>query len=48
MALPHLADGEGFQTWRVDINIANKQSPAVEKAWSSSLEFACEANSSST
>jgi hypothetical protein len=48
MTLPHLADGEGFQIWRVDINIANEESPAVEKAWSSSLAVACEANSSST
>jgi len=48
MSRPHLADGEGFQIWRIDINIANKQSPAVEKAWYSSLAVACEANSSST
>jgi hypothetical protein len=48
MALPYLADGEGIQLWRVDINIANKQSPAVEKAWSSSLAVACEANSAAT
>ena len=48
MALPHLADGEGFQLWRVDINIANEESLAVEKAWSCSLAVACEAKSSST
>jgi len=48
MALAQLADGEGFQIWRVDINIANKSSPAVEKAWSSSLAVTCEANSTST
>jgi hypothetical protein len=48
MKIPHLADGEVFQIWREYINIANKQSPAVEKAWSSSLAVSCEVNSSST
>jgi hypothetical protein len=48
VALPYLANGEGIHLWRADINIANKQSLAVEKAWSSSLAVARDANSSST
>jgi len=37
VTLPHFAEGEGYQIWRVDINMTNKESPAIEKAWSSSL-----------
>jgi hypothetical protein len=48
MARPLVADGEnGFQTWRVAVNILNNQSRTADKGWTSSLGVGRGANNSS-
>jgi hypothetical protein len=37
MARPQVADGEGFQIWRVAANMLNNQSHTADKGWLSSL-----------
>jgi hypothetical protein len=36
-AHPQVVDGDGFQLWRVAVNILNKQTETNDKGWSSSL-----------
>jgi hypothetical protein len=44
-ARPQVADGaDGFQIWRVAVNILNKQSRTAESWWSSRLEVRRGAN----
>jgi len=41
-----VAGGDGFQIWRVDANVLNKQSQTADKGWSSSLRVGRGANTS--
>jgi hypothetical protein len=48
MACPQVAvRGDGFQIWRVAVNVISKQSQTADKRWFSSLEVGCRANNTS-